>query len=119
MAGTCASWCWFLTHTRGAQSTCCPIVLSRGVYHATETAIPQPCMQYSGVYSFGSLVDSHLIPPPSIHCGSGSSFPGLVPPGDMDYSELVLGAKTSDFSVMIGYKVDHFACTWSVEHFVA
>ena len=62
---------------------------------------------------------SHAIPPPSLHDGEGSSFPGLVPSDDMVDSESVMGIKPGDSSVVIGYQVDEFTHIWSAEQFVA
>ena len=64
-------------------------------------------------------MESHLIPPPSLHDGEGSSFPGLVPSDDQGNSEFVIGIKPGDSGVVIGYQVDEFTCTWSAEQFVA
>ena len=61
--------------------------LSRGEPSATQSAVPQPSHLYGGAYSLGSLAESHPIPPPSLHYGEGSSFPGLVPSGDTVNSE--------------------------------
>ena len=82
-------------------------------------AVPQPSHLYGGAYSLGGLAESHLIPLPSLHDGEGSSFPSLVPSDDMVNSESVMGIKTGDSSVVIGYQVDEFTHTWSVERFVA
>ena len=54
---------------------------------------------------------SHLIPPPSLHDGEGSSFPGLVPSDDAVDSDYVMGIKPGDSGVLIGYQVDEFTCT--------
>ena len=51
--------------------------------------------------------------------GRGSSFPGLVPSDDVVDSDSVMGIKSGDSSVVIGYQVDEFTHTWSVEQFVA
>ena len=59
------------------------------------------------------------MPPPSLHDGEGSSFPGLVPSDDAVNSESVMGIKPGDSSVVIGYQVDEFTHTWSAEWFVA
>ena len=64
-------------------------------------------------------MESHLIPLPSLHDGEGSSFPGLVPSDAMVDSESVMSIKPGDSSVVIGYQVDEFTCTWSAEQFVA
>ena len=48
-----------------------------------------------------------------------SSFPGLVPSDDTVDSESVMGTKSGDSSVVIGFQVDEFTCTWSTEWFVA
>ena len=63
-------------------------------------------------------MESHLIPLPSLHDGEGSSFPGLVPSDDMVDSKSVMGIKPEDSSVVIGYQVDEFTHTRSVEWFV-
>ena len=60
-----------------------------------------------------------MIPLPSIHDGEGSSFPGLVPSDDAVNSESVMSIKPGDSSVVIGYQVDEFICTWSARQFVA
>ena len=83
---------------------------------ATHSAVPQPI---GGVYSLGGSIESHLIPPPSLHDGEGSSFPGLVPSDDAVYPDSVMGIKHGDSGVVIGYQVDEFICTWSAEWFVA
>ena len=92
--------------------------LSRGQPSATQSSVPQPSHLYSGAYSLGAW-QSHLISLPSLHDGEGSSFPGLVPSDDTVDSESVMGIKPGDSSVVIGYQVDEFTCTWSAEQFVA
>ena len=71
------------------------------------------------MYSLGGLAESHLIPPPSLHDGEGSSFPGLVPSDDMVNSKSAVGIKPGDSGVVIGYQVDEFTHSWSIEWFVA
>ena len=66
---------------------------------------------------FGGLAKSHPLPPPFMHCGEGSSVPGLVPPNDT--VESVVAIKPADSGVAIGYQVDEFTHTWSAEQFVA
>ena len=83
---------------------------------ATHSAVPQP---FGGVYSLGGSIESHLIPLPSLCDGEGSSFPGLVPSDNAVNSDSVMGIKPGDSSVVIGYQVDEFTCTWSAEQFVA
>ena len=83
---------------------------------ATHSAVPQPIV---GVYSLGGSIESHLIPPPSLRDGEGSSFPGLVPSDDAVHSDSVMGIKPGDSSEVIGYQVDEFTQTWSAEQFVA
>ena len=61
---------------------------------------------------------SHLIPLPSLHGGDGPSFPGLDPPSDIFTCKSVVGIKTGDSSVVIGYQVYDFTCTWLTEHFI-
>ena len=90
--------------------------LGRGEPSATLSAVPQP---FGGAYSLGGSVESHLIPPPSLHEGEGSSFPGLMPSDDTVNSDSVMGIKPGDSSVVIGYQVDEFIHTWSTEQFVA
>ena len=72
----------------------------------THSAVPQPI---GGVYSLGGSIESHLIPPPSLHDGEGSSFPGLVPSDDAVDSDSVMGIKPSDSGVVIGYQVDELS----------
>ena len=62
---------------------------------------------------------SHLIPLPSMNGGEWSSFLGLVPSSDMVDTESKMGIKPDDSGVVIGYQVDEFTCTCSVEQFVA
>ena len=83
---------------------------------ATHLAVPQPI---GGVYSLGGSIESHLIPPPSLHGGEGSSFPGLVLSDDVVNPDSVMAVKPGDSSVVIGYQVDEFTRTWSAEWFVA
>ena len=64
-------------------------------------------------------MESHLISPPPLHDGEGSSFPGLVPSDDAVNSESVMGIKPGDSGMVIWYQVDEFSCTWSAEWFVA
>ena len=90
--------------------------LGRGQPSATHSAVPQP---FGGTYSLGGSVESHLIPPPSLHDGEGSSFPGLVPSDDAANSESVMGVKPGHSGVVIGYQVDEFTHTWSAQWFVA
>ena len=83
---------------------------------ATHSTVPQPI---GGVYSLGGSIESHPIPPPSLHDGEGSSFPGLVPSDNTVDSKSVMGIKPDDSGVVIGYQVDEFTHTWSAEQFVA
>ena len=48
--------------------------LSRGEPSAAPSAVLQSSHLYGGAYSFGGLAENHLIPPPSLHGGKGSSF---------------------------------------------
>ena len=101
----------------GMHSVAAPsATLGRVEPSATHSAVPQP---FGGAYSLGSSVESHLIPLPSLHDGKGSSFPGLVPSEDAVDSESVMGVKPGDSSVVIGYQIDEFTCTWSAEWFAA
>ena len=77
---------------------------------ATHSAVPQPI---GGVYSLGGSIESHLIPPPLLHAGEGSSFPGLVPSDDVVNPDSVMAIKPGDSGVVIGYQVDEFTCTYT------
>ena len=99
-------------HRVAAPST----TLGRVEPSATLSAVPQPI---GGVYGLGGLVESHLIPLPSLHDGKWSSFPGVVPSDDAVISDSVMGIKPGDSGVVIGYQVGEFTCTWSAEQFVA
>ena len=94
-----------------------PSLLWVGGPSATQSAVPQPSHLYGGAYSLGGSAESHPIPLLSLHDGEGSSFPGLLPSDDMVDSVMVI--KPGDSSVVIGYQVDEFTCTWSSEQFVA
>ena len=48
--------------------------LDRREPYATQSAVLQLFQQYGGAYSFGSLVESHLIPLPSYMVGRGHLF---------------------------------------------
>ena len=72
-----------------------------------------------GVHSLGGSVQSHLIPPPLLCDGEGSSFPGLVPSDVAVDSDSVMGIKPGDSGVVIGYQVDEFTHTSSAQQFVA
>ena len=93
------------------------ITLSRGEPSATHSAVPQPSHLYGEAYSLGGCAESHPIPPPSLHDGEGSSFPGLVPSDDTVNS--VMGVEPGDSGGVIGYQVDKFTHTLSAEQFVA
>ena len=104
--------------TPGMHRVAAPsVTLGRGEPSATQSAVPQPIHLYGGAYSLGHSLQSHPIPPSSLHDGEGSSFPGLVPSDDTVDS--VMGVKPGDSSVVIGYQVDEFTHTWSSEQFVA
>ena len=92
------------------------VTLVRGEPSATHLALSQPI---GGVYSLGDSIESHLIPQPSLHDGEASSFPGLVPSDDVVNSDSVMSIKPGDSGVVIGYQVNEFTHTWSVEQFVA
>ena len=117
---------WEFTHSRhqptpGLHGVAAPsTTLSRGSLMLLSLLF-QPFHLYGGACSFGGLAESHPIPPPSLHGGEGSSFPGLVPSSDMVDSESVMGRgiKHSDSGVVVGYQVDEFTHTWSAEQFVA
>ena len=83
---------------------------------ATHSVVPPA--NWWGIQPWGSI-ESHLIPLPSLHDWEGSSFPDLVPSDDVVDPDSVMGIKPGDSSVVIGYQVDEFTCTWSAEQFVA
>ena len=60
---------------------------------ATHSAVPLPI---GGIYGLEGSIESHLIPPPSLHHGEGSSFPGLVPSDDTVDFDSVMGIKPGD-----------------------
>ena len=103
--------------TPGVQSGCSLHYHEWGDPSATQSAVPQPSHLCGWAYSFGDLAESHPIPLPSQH-GVEGSFPGLIPSDDMVNSESVMGIKPGNSGVVIGYQVDEFTCTWSVEWFV-
>ena len=74
---------------------------------------------YGRAYRFMGLEESHLIHLPCLHCVEGSSFPGYASLDDMGNSKSVVGIKPGGSDVVIGYQVDEFTCTWSVECFFA
>ena len=76
-------------HLMAAPST----VSSRGEPYVTQSTVLHSFQQYGGTYSFGGLVQSHLIPSYHLHHGKGSSFPGLVPPSDTVSSKSKGGIK--------------------------
>ena len=78
-----------------------------------------PAIPTGGAYSFGGLVESHLIPLPSLHGVEGSPIQGLVPSNVIVNSKSVVGIKPGDSGVVIGYQVDEFTRMWSVEQCVA
>ena len=86
---------------------------------ATQSVVFEPFQKYGGSYTFEGWAESHPIPPPFLHGGKGSSFPGLVPPNVMVNSESMVGIKPGDSGVVIEYQVDEFTHTWFVDQFVA
>ena len=93
--------------------------LSRGEPFAIQSDVFQLFQLYGFAYSFWGLAESHPVPPPSLHCGEGFSFPGLVPSNDIVVFESAVGIKPGDSGVVIGYQVDEFTHTWSAQQFVA
>ena len=71
-----------------------------------------------GHSAFGAW-QSHPTPPPSLHGGEGSSFPGLVLSNAMVTTESVVSIKPGDSVVVSGHQVDEFPHTLSAEQFVA
>ena len=65
------------------------------------------------------MAERHPIPLPTLHGREGSSFPDLVPSDNIVHSASMIGVKPVDSGVVIGYQVDEFTCTLSVELFVA
>ena len=49
---------------------------------------------------------------PAEYTHGRSSLPGFVPCNGMVNSEFVVGVKSGDSNVVIGYQVDEFICTW-------
>ena len=102
--------------TRGMHRVAAPsTTLSRGSLNATQSAVSHHLIYMVGHTALGGLVESHPIPPPSLHGGEGSSFPGLVPSNDTINSESAMGIKPGDSGVVTGYQVDDFTHTWSAE----
>ena len=64
------------------------------------------------------VLQSHKIPPPSLHGMEGSTLPGFVT-ADMASSNPVMGITAGDSSVVIGYQVDEISHTCLPEYFVA
>ena len=83
-----------------------------------QSAVFQPFQLYGGAYSFGGLAESHPIPLAVLHGGEGSSFHIWFHLMTQSTLNLV-GIKPGDSSVVIGYQVNEFACTWSAEWFVS
>ena len=76
--------------------------LSRREPSATQSAVSRPSHLYGEAYIFGGLAELP-IPPPSLHGGEGSSFPGFVPSNATVNSESAMGIKPGDSGVVIGY----------------
>ena len=95
-----------------------PTALSRGSLLLLNQ-LSSSHSNYTVGYTALGAWQSHPIPPSSLHGGEGSSFPGLVPSGDMVNSESVVGIKPGASGVVTGYQVHEFTHTWSGEHFVA
>ena len=97
--------CW------DAVSGCCFYCLDlEGASHYSSCFVPAILAIWWGIQLW-TLVESHLVPPPSIHGGKGSTFAGSAPPNDMDDFESVVGVKLSDSGVVIRYQVDEFTHT--------
>ena len=92
-----------MAHTRKALSGYFSTALNRELL--LLISCPQPFHQYSWIYSFRGLVDSHLIAPPSLHGGEGS-FSGSTPPDDIVDSKSMVGVKLGDSGVVIRYQAD-------------
>ena len=80
--------------------------------------MPPSLMGLPAIQLWG-LAERHLIPLPSFHGGEGSSFPGLIASNDTVTSASVLGIKSGDSCVVIGYQIDELTHTWSAKWFVA
>ena len=52
---------------------------------------------------------------PLLHGREESSFPDVAPLNDMNDSESMVAITSGDFGVVIGYQVDEFIHTWSVD----
>ena len=59
--------------------------------------------EYGEACSLGGLVESQLIPPPSLYGREGPLFPGCGPPNDMLDFEYVVGIKLGESGVVIRY----------------
>ena len=86
---------------------------------ATHLTLPQPFQQYGKAYSFGGSAEIHLISLPSLHGGEGSYFLGSAANSDTINSKSVVEINPGDSGMMIGYQVDEFTHTWSVEYLTA
>ena len=107
-------WVWSEIHAAMHWVAVLSTALSRWEPHAAELGVLQPLQKYGGAYSLGGLAEGIPIPLSSFHGGKGSSFPCLVPPDDTVESKSVVGMKPGDSTVVIGYWVDEFSCTWLV-----
>ena len=105
--------------TQGMQVAASSPALHRENLQLLNQLSPSNSNYMVGHAALGGLAESHLIPPPSLYGGEGSSCQGLVHSSDTVNSESVVGIKPGDSGVVIGYQVDGFTHTWSPEWFVA
>ena len=96
-----------------------PTASSLGEPPATYFSVPQTIPAIGCAHIFEGVAESHLIPLPSLHGRDGSSFPDSAEPHDTINSESVVGLKPGHSGVVIGYHIDEFTHTWSVEQFTA
>ena len=67
-----------------------PSTASSGGSYDAQSAVIQPFQQHGGSYNLGGL-QSHKVPPPSLHDGELCTFQGLATPVDAINSESVMG----------------------------
>ena len=90
-----------------------PLLFVGGVSCCLFSCLPT-IHQYGGVYRFGGLAESHLIPNFSLQVVKGSPFPSSAPPNYMVASKSVVGIKPGVSGVAVKYQVDEFThCQWS------
>ena len=89
---------------QSALSSCSANCLKWGCLMLLTVSPPSHLINILG--NKASLLSNHFIPPPPLHGGEGSSFPGLVPLYDRVHSQSVVGVKPGGVSVVICYQLD-------------